>query len=116
MLGHRGRAEELIRDFEARLTRLKEQFNPYADRTIAVISVNEMHVRVDSPDKAFPGPILTGPRTGPRAGGDLNPISAQICLSMEHVPALQVVDGLLIRPWSSDAEAGEFTAPSRAPC
>lgn len=112
VLNRRGRAEELIDTYEARVATLRERFAPLADRNFAVISTSDVGARIDGPDKSFPGPILTelGLRVGPRdfAGAELNSISGQLSFSLEYLPELNRVDGLLIWPRddSDDRNAG----------
>lgn len=102
VLNRRGRAEELIDSYEARVATLKEKFAPLADRNFAVISAADAGARIDGPDKSFPGPILTelGLRMGPRdfAGAEFNSVSGQLSFSLEYLPELNAVDGLLIWP------------------
>lgn len=102
VLNRRGRAEELISEYEARVTDLKERFAPLADRTFCIISASDDGARIDGPDQSFPGPIFAelGLLLGPRdfAGAELNPVSGQLSFSLEYLSELNQVDGLIFWP------------------
>lgn len=114
VLNRRGRAEELIDSYEARVATLKERFAPLADRTFCIVSTSDVGARIDGPEQSFPGPIFAelGLRLGPRdfAGAELNPVSGQLAFSLEYLPELNAVDGVLFWPQRSDDEdASSFT-------
>lgn len=108
VLNRRARAEELIDEYEGRVATLAERFAPLADRTFCVMSAADAGARIDGPDQSFPGPIFAelGLRLGPRdfAGAELNAVSGQLSFSLEYLPELNEVDGLLIWPRREDDE------------